>query len=160
MGVALGYGFTLAVTDAGTVFSFRYCRCGALGHGSLEAEMLPRRIKALAQMRRRFVAVIAGYRHTLALTVEGELYGWGRGGVNDHGRNELDADANGHRRNELTPRQVASLDGHRVKHVDAGALSSCSVTEKGELYTWGGGYLASWAMGMRRTRTRRSGWRG
>jgi len=61
-------GFTLAVTDAGAVFSFGYSRYGALGHGSLEAEVLPRRIEALAQTGRRFVAVAAGEGHALALT--------------------------------------------------------------------------------------------
>ena len=41
VGVALGYGFTLAVTDAGAVFSFGD---GELGHGLSTSEVLPRRI--------------------------------------------------------------------------------------------------------------------
>jgi len=69
VGVALGgWGFTLAVTDAGAVFSFGYSQLGALGHGSFEAEVLPRRIEALALTGRRFVAVAAGASHALALT--------------------------------------------------------------------------------------------
>jgi len=127
VGVALGFGFTLAVTDASAVFSFGYCGCGSLGHGLLEAEVLPRRIEALARTGCRVVAVTAGDFHALALTEEGELYGWG------------DWEGNGHGANEHTPRQVAAFVGQRVKHVGAGAVSSCAVTEKGELYTWGGG---------------------
>jgi len=126
VGVALGFSFTLAVTDVGAVFSFGYCGCGSLGHGLLEAEVLPRRIQALARTGRRVVAVTAGDFHALALTEEGELYGWG------------DREGNGHAANEHTPRQVAAFVGQRVKHVGAGAVSSCAVTEKGELYTWGG----------------------
>ena len=126
MGVALGYAFTLVVTDAGAVFSFGDGDDGGLGHGSLEAEVLPRRIAALAQTGRRFVAVAAG-DHALALAEVGELYGWGCG------------DANGHGRAEPTPCQVAAFVGQRIKHVNAGAASSCVVTEKGELYTWGRG---------------------
>jgi len=127
MGVALGLGFTLAVTDAGAVFSFGYTLSGALGHGSLEAEVLPRRIEALTQTERRFVAVAAGDGHALALTEEGELYGWGC------------EDANGHGQYEYIPHQVISFVGQRVKYVDTGDNSSCAVTGKGELFTWGDG---------------------
>ena len=124
VGVALGYGFTLAVTDAGAVLSFGYSEEGVLGHGSLEAEVLPRRIEALAQTGRQFVAVAAGGDHALALTEEGELYGWGDGGANGHGREER------------TPRRVAALIAERVRLIDTGFDASCAVTEKGELFTW------------------------
>jgi len=125
VGVALGAGFTLAVTDAGAVFSFGFSRGGALGHGSLESEVLPRQIEALAGARRRFVAVAAGDCHALALTKEGELYGWG------------DDLANGHGRKERTPQRVAALIGQRVKLIAAKDYASCAVTETGELFTWG-----------------------
>jgi len=124
VGVTLGNGFTLAVTGAGAVFSFGYSDQGALGHGSLEAEVLPRRIEALAQTGRRFVTVAAGGDHALALTEEGELYGWGH------------ACANGHGREEPTPHRVAALIGERVKLVHAQDDASCAVTESGELFTW------------------------
>jgi alpha-tubulin suppressor-like RCC1 family protein len=127
VGVALGYGFTLAATDAGAVLSFGFSREGGLGHGSLTSmsDVLPRRIEALAQMRRRFVAVAAGFTHALALTEKGELYGWGN------------SKANGHGREERTPHRVAALIGQRVKLVNARFPSSCVVTEKGELFIWG-----------------------
>jgi len=125
VGVALGAGFTLAVTDAGAIFSFGFSRDGGLGHGSLESEVLPRRIEALAQTRQRFVAVAAGDFHALALTKEGELYGWG------------DGRANGQGREGRTPQRVAELIGQRIKLVDARDGCSCVVTEKGELFTWG-----------------------
>jgi len=125
VGVALGEGFTLAVTDAGAVFSFGFSRKGGLGHGSLESVVLPRRIEALAQTRRRFIAVAASECYALALTEEGELYGWG------------DRYVNGHWREERTPQRVAALIGQCVKLVDARDFVSCAVTEKGELFTWG-----------------------
>ena len=150
MGVALGEGFTLAVTDAGAVFSFGSSRRGGLGHGSLESEVLPRRIEALVQTRRRCVAVAAGARHALALTEEGELYGWGE---------EV---ANGHGREECTPQRLAALIGQCVKRVDARNDASCAVTEKGELFTWGihsaGGSLGH--EGLQLTPTRVAGLSG
>jgi len=125
VGVALGCDFTLAVTDAGAVFSFGFNHEGRLGHGSLVSEVQPRRIEALAQTRRRFVAVAAGDCHAFALTEEGWLNGWG------------DAEANGHGREELTPKRIAALIGQRVKLVNAQGCASGAVTEKGELFTWG-----------------------
>jgi len=86
--------------------------------------VLPRRIDALAQTGRRFVAVAAGNIHALALTDEGELYGWGAACANSHGSVEH------------TSRRVAALIGERVKLVAAGPHASCAVTEKGELFTW------------------------
>jgi len=123
--VAFGNGFTLAVTDAGAVFSFGCSREGGLGHGWLESMVLPWRIEALAQTKRRFVAVAAGFYHALALTAEGELYGWGAGNANGHGREER------------TPQRVAALLGQCVKFVNAQFHSSCAVTEEGELFSWG-----------------------
>jgi len=125
VGVALGDGFTLAVTDAGAVFSFGYSLHGVLGHDSCENEVLPRRIEDLAETGRRFVAVAAGICHALALTEEGELYGWGY------------EYANGHGGEGRTPQRVTALIGQRVKLVHGGDGCSCVVTEKGELFTWG-----------------------
>jgi len=125
VGVALGQGFTLAVTDAGAVFSFGFSWRIGLGHGSLESKVLPRQIDALAQTRQWFVVVTAADFHALALTEEGELYGWGYERSNGHGREER------------TPQRVAALVGQRVKLVNAQGLCSCAVTEKGELFTWG-----------------------
>jgi len=84
VGVALGHTFTLAVTDAGAVFSCGHCWLGALGHGSTTSEVLPRRIEALAETGRRFVAVAAGQFHALALNEEGQVYGWGHGLATGH----------------------------------------------------------------------------
>ena len=132
VGVALGYAFTLVVTDAGAVFS---CGCGdfdVLGHGSWKNELMPRCIEALTEMGRRFVAVAAGERHALALTEDGELYGWGCEGA-----------ANGYGREEHTPHRVAAFNSECIKLVHARALCSCAVTEKGELFTWGFDYAQS-----------------
>jgi len=160
VGVALGgIGFTLAVTDAGAVFSFGCGEDGVLGHEHGDTcftgqadEVLPRRIEALAQTGRRFVAVAAGDGHALALTEEGELYGWGHECANGHGHqrgdtayeyltaSSLDDELVEHyseHYSEHTPRLVAALIGVRVKLVDAQQDASCAVTEKGELFIWG-----------------------
>ena len=130
VGVALGLDFTLAVTDAGVVFSFGSSR--ALGHGLSTSEVLPRRIEALAETGRRFVAVAAGNYYALALAEERHLYEWG-------------SITNGH--GPSTPQLVTALAGIGVLLVYAQDCSSCAVTENGELYTWGWGYPTSFHLG-------------
>jgi len=127
VGVALGYSFTLAVTDVGAVFSFGCGDYGALGHSSVDSEVLPRRIQALAKTGQLFVAVAAGSHYAIALTEEGHVYGWGyyRGGPWPDLR---------------TPQLVTELAGVRVLLVYAHDSSACVVTRKGELYTWGLGH--------------------
>jgi len=131
VGVALGPGLTLAVIDAGAVFYFGFGFGLGLGgedtldHGSFKSEVLPRRIQALAVTGRRFVAVAAGEQHCLALTAEGQVYGWGLGYANGHGQDQD------------TPKLVAALAGERVALVYAHGGCSCAVAEKGEFYAWG-----------------------
>ena len=125
VGVALGHGFTLAVTDAGAVFSFGYNEDGALGHGSSVSEVLPRQIEALTQTGRRFVAVAAADCQALALTEEGELYGWGEPQTAEEPLQRV-----------RVPQRIAELVGIQVKLVYALDASSCAVTETGELFSW------------------------
>jgi len=137
VGVALGDGFTLVVTDAGAVFSFGHSSKDALGHGSPEStgsrrQQLPRKIDALAVTGRRFVAVAAGEHHSLALTEEGHVYGWDLGFATGHGQDED--------KFVTTPQRLTALDGERITLVYAHAHSSSAVTEKGELFTWGQAY--------------------
>ena len=134
VGVALGYSLTLAVTDAGAVLSFGQSGTGALGHGLSTSEVVPRRIEAPAETGRRFVAVAAGNVHSLALTEEGHVYGWGYELANGHGQG-------------CTPQLVTALAGVRVLLVYAHECSSSAVTEKGELYTWGEAPLNTFHLG-------------
>jgi len=109
VGVAFGNGVTLGVTDAGAVFSFGVSAYGALVHGSSSAcEMLPRRIEALTETGRRFVALAAGDNHSLMLAKDGQVYGWGEGDANGSGLVERN-----------TPQRLTAFAGERVVLVHA-----------------------------------------
>jgi len=123
VGVALGGCFTLAVTDAGAVFPFGNSYW-ALGHDGSTIDVLPRRVEALSEMGRRFVAVAAGVFQSFALTEEGQVYGWGEGSANGHGH-------------DSTPQLVTALAGDSVVLVYALGCLSYAVTKRGELYTCG-----------------------
>ncbi|XP_043943342.1 probable E3 ubiquitin-protein ligase HERC1 [Protopterus annectens] len=75
-------GHTLAVTTEGEVFSWGDGDYGKLGHGSTATQKYPKLIQG-PLVGKRVVCVSAGYRHSAAVTDDGELYTWGEG---DFGR--------------------------------------------------------------------------
>ena len=80
------------------------------------------------------VDIDAGYKHSIAVTLEGDVYTWGRGRALGQG-----GDYNTQR---LSPTKVTGggLDGVVVVQVAAGELShSMALTAAGDLYTWGVG---------------------
>ncbi|XP_054985114.1 probable E3 ubiquitin-protein ligase HERC1 [Sorex araneus] len=75
-------GHTLAFTTEGEVFSWGDGDYGKLGHGNSSTQKYPKLIQGPLQGK-VVVCVSAGYRHSAAVTEDGELYTWGEG---DFGR--------------------------------------------------------------------------
>jgi alpha-tubulin suppressor-like RCC1 family protein len=146
--VAVGSSFTVAVTEAGAVYSFGVAD-GRIGHGRGDEDedvFLPKRIKALDGVH--VATVAAGDYHALALSRCGRVYSWGlmESGNWEIGRgndsNDGDSD------DPFTPQLITALIGERVRAIAAGSDMSCAVTDAGALYTWGKMTLAASAMGM------------
>ena len=74
--VAAGEHHSLALCD-GKVYSFGDGRHGKLGHGDAAPQMVPRVIAGLQGVRVSSVA--AAGTTSLAVTTDGEVYGWGHG---------------------------------------------------------------------------------
>ncbi|XP_071450243.1 probable E3 ubiquitin-protein ligase HERC1 [Hetaerina americana] len=75
-------GHSLALTEDGQVYSWGDGDYGKLGHGNLSIQKLPKPITG--SLSGKVVKTIhAGYRHSAAVTEDGELYTWGEG---DYGR--------------------------------------------------------------------------
>jgi alpha-tubulin suppressor-like RCC1 family protein len=134
--VAVGEGFTVAVTEAGAVYSFSEGD-GRLGHWRSNGEnvLLPKRIEALDGLH--VVSVAAGDWHALDLTKCGRVYLWGADGRDGlvHGLSSaiLDLDDD----DFDIPQLITALLGERVRAIAAGPDVSCAVTDAGALYTWG-----------------------
>lgn len=75
VGVAAAENHSLCVTKCGEVFSFGSNRFGQLGTAEEGSRCLPRRVEGLKGIR--CVAVAAGAKHSVALSVKGEVYVWG-----------------------------------------------------------------------------------
>lgn len=126
--IACGQTSSLAVTDNGEVYSWGYNGNGQLGVGNNVNQTNPCRITALQNVV--IVQVVCGYAHTLALSDEGSLYGWG---ANSYGQL-----GSGNKANAVTPIQVATGVG-RVVLVAAShySHSSAAQNQHGQVYMWG-----------------------
>eukprot|EP00741_Cyanophora_paradoxa_P018855 tig00021098_g18201.t1 len=76
--VACGEEFTVAVSEAGELFTWGWGGCGQLGHGDTKSQRSPKRVEGLAGDKALPVRAIAcGVGHTCVLTTGGEVWLWG-----------------------------------------------------------------------------------
>ena len=101
---------------------------GQLGTGSLDSELVPRRVEAF--MGANVVEVSCGYIHTMVLIDTGGVFTWGRGADHRLGLGSTNS--------ELVPRRVEALDGMPVIGIAGGVGHSMAWTTD-SLYTWGSG---------------------
>lgn len=122
--------FSLSRNDNGlAVFSWGRGEDGQLGIGDTSDQDEPTYVDALRGVGVRQIACGSG--HTVVLTMEGEVYTWGRG---DDGR--LGHGDNGWK---YVPRITQSLLGQIIVHVTCGSYHTAAVASNGDLFTWGGG---------------------
>ncbi|RZC54280.1 hypothetical protein C5167_013139 [Papaver somniferum] len=73
--VACGWRHTISVCASGSLYTYGWSKYGQLGHGDCEDQLIPHQLQAL---RNDVISQISGgWRHTMALTSDGKLYGWG-----------------------------------------------------------------------------------
>lgn len=104
---------------------------GLLGQGQTGDDVLelavPTPLESMQQVSVRGVA--ASEFCSMAVTEDGRVYSWGPAVVClGHGDWE----------EQCVPRLIAGLNGVRVHHLAAGAWHSAALSDRGELFTWGG----------------------
>ncbi|XP_056135403.1 probable E3 ubiquitin-protein ligase HERC1 isoform X2 [Lampris incognitus] len=122
-------GHTLAFTTEGEVFSWGDGDYGKLGHGNSSTQKYPKLIQGPLQGK-VVVCVSAGYRHSAAVSEDGELYTWGEG---DFGRL-------GH--GDSNSRNIPTLvkDISNVAEVSCGSSHTITLSKDGRtVWSFGGG---------------------
>ncbi|KAL1007751.1 hypothetical protein UPYG_G00091160 [Umbra pygmaea] len=122
-------GHTLAFTTEGEVFSWGDGDYGKLGHGNSSTQKYPKLIQGPLQGK-AVVCVCAGYRHSAAVSEDGELYTWGEG---DFGRL-------GH--GDSNSRNIPTLvkDISNVGEVSCGSSHTIALSKDGRtVWSFGGG---------------------
>ncbi|XP_076011637.1 putative E3 ubiquitin-protein ligase HERC1 isoform X3 [Genypterus blacodes] len=122
-------GHTLAFITEGEVFSWGDGDYGKLGHGNSSTQKYPKLIQGPLQGK-VVVCVSAGYRHSAAVSEDGELYTWGEG---DFGRL-------GH--GDSNSRNIPTLvkDISNVGEVSCGSSHTIALSKDGRtVWSFGGG---------------------
>ena len=127
--VSLGYKFSVALKQDGTVWSWGQNNDGELGLGNTTEYSEPQQI---TDIKEKITDVKTGYYHSIALTEKGEVYTWGYNGNGQLG--------NGTREDSLVPVKVTGLKN--VTKVNAYKYMTIALTQNGEVYAWGSGYGA------------------
>ncbi|XP_066566869.1 probable E3 ubiquitin-protein ligase HERC1 isoform X2 [Amia ocellicauda] len=122
-------GHTLAVTAEGEVYSWGDGDYGKLGHGNSATQKYPKIIQG-PLLGKVVVCVSAGYRHSAAVTNDGELYTWGEGDFGRLGHSDS------HSRN--VPTLVKDISG--VGQAACGSSHTIAVAQDGRVvWSFGGG---------------------
>ena len=127
--ISLGYKFSVALKQDGTVWSWGQNNDGELGLGNTTEYSEPQQI---TDIKEKITDVKTGYYHSIALTEKGEVYTWGYNGNGQLG--------NGTREDSLVPVKVTGLEN--IAKVNAYKYMTIALTQNGEVYAWGSGYGA------------------
>ncbi|XP_027882785.1 E3 ubiquitin-protein ligase HERC2 isoform X2 [Xiphophorus couchianus] len=121
----------LALSSEGEVYSWGEAEDGKLGHGNRSPCDRPRVIESLRGVE--VVDIAAGGAHSACITTSGELFTWGKGryGRLGHGDSE----------DQLKPKLVDALQGHRVIDVACGSgdAQTLCLTDDDMVWSWGDG---------------------
>ena len=125
--ISCGQTSTMVALESGEVYGWGYNGNGQLGLGNNINQLSPSRV---ASVQGCVVKVVCGYAHTLALSDEGELYGWG---ANSYGQL-----GTGTKANSCIPTRVAEDIG-RVIDIAASHYNhiSAAITQDSTVYMWG-----------------------
>jgi len=125
--VAAGSGHSLALTSNGRVYSCGQGDFGALGHDNINSLGAFTFIQTLTGLG--VTQVACGEYHSVALTIDGYLWSWGRGRHGQLGHGDREA--------RVRPFQILSLKEHHIKQVSCGDSHSLCCDNSGHVFAWG-----------------------
>ncbi|KAG5528963.1 hypothetical protein RHGRI_029580 [Rhododendron griersonianum] len=149
--VACGWRHTISVSSSGGLYTYGWSKYGQLGHGDFEDHLVPHRLEALGE---HFISQISGgWRHTMALTSNGKLYGWGwnkfgQVGVGDSVDHCSPLQVRfPHEQAIIIPISLVDLHVHdfndnnifKVVHISCGWRHTLAFTERQNVFSWGRG---------------------
>lgn len=119
-------GFTIALKENGTVWSYGLNDKGQLGLGDTENRDEPTQVTSIKDIKQ----LATGYSHTVALAQDGSIYTWGVGTSGQLGT--------GTEENKNIPVKISGLKN--IKKVGAYKNISLALDNDGYVYVWGQGY--------------------
>ncbi len=133
--LATGGSHSLALCSNGTLVAWGDNSSGQLGCGNLPAQHdVPTAVLQTNGLSgRTVIAIAAGNSHSLALTSDGQVFGWGSNASGQLGRSDTSLNLNA----PIHLSQLGALADKQVVAIAAGAHHSLALTADGLLYAWG-----------------------
>lgn len=133
LAIAAGDQHSAAISSNNELYTWG---CGAyyrLGHGLTFDELTPKKVEVLEDVY--VTQVSCGVSHTLCITNEGFIYGWGNGMCGKLGIEEKCT------KNYILPTRIGTylrkFRRKQFQEVCAGPLHSLTLTDDGIIYSWG-----------------------
>ena len=120
--VCAGDGFSVFLDTLGQVFTCGKANFGRLGQGHLISLNNPCKITWFTKNKIKIKDVEAGGRHCLAVSVDGQLYGWGFGFYHQLGQKEDNED-------HIDPVKISVVD-NEVRYREDGKVEKVIVKQK------------------------------
>ncbi|KAK1258466.1 Ultraviolet-B receptor UVR8 [Acorus gramineus] len=127
--VACGWRHTITVSSSGALYTYGWSKYGQLGHGDFEDHLIPHQLEALSSSCISQIA--GGWRHTMALTSDGKLYGWG---WNKFGQVGVCDNVD-----HCSPVHVKFPDEQKVIKISCGWRHTLAISERNNVFSWGRG---------------------
>ncbi|XP_013411436.1 RCC1 and BTB domain-containing protein 1 [Lingula anatina] len=119
----------LSITAGGDLYSWGHNGYCQLGNGSTNQGTVPMLISTNL-IGKKICQVACGSHHSLARTLEGEVFAWGQNNCGQVG--------SGTTTNQPTPRRVTACIGSKVVvQIACGQTSSMALLDTGDVYGWG-----------------------
>ena len=141
LGVASGFGHSIALSRSGALYSWGWNRDGQLGVGDLDNRTSPQRL-ALGETPMQHVACGGG--HSAVVSTSGELFCFGSGSCGQLGLGE------GEQENALQPTLVSTLvrDGVHVALAACGEEFTIAIADNQSVYAFGLGNVGQMGGGV------------
>ncbi|MBA0799453.1 hypothetical protein Gohar_009970, partial [Gossypium harknessii] len=138
--VACGWRHTISVSVIGGLYTYGWSKYGQLGHGDFEDHLVPYKVEALANSSIKQIS--GGWRHTMALTSDGKLYGWGwnkfgQVGVGDN--TDICSPVQVKFPNDQAHSCYCCFQILKVVQVSCGWRHTLAITEEQNIFSWGRG---------------------
>lgn len=124
--LAAGSNHSCAIDTAGNAWCWGLNTSGQLGDGTTTRALQPRKVAGIG---RSVNAIVAGSRHTCAVTDTGAMLCWGGNGSGQLGTGSASS-------RQLSPTPVMGMDSG-VEAIAAGTFHTCSMARNNEVHCWG-----------------------
>ncbi|XP_072902010.1 RCC1 and BTB domain-containing protein 1-like isoform X1 [Hemitrygon akajei] len=142
--VACGSNHSMVLTTDGEVYSWGSNSSGQVGSGSgfgsTATQATPRRVVHGLE-NRKVVTIACGQQFSMAVTDNGEVFGWG-----SNGNGQIGSGISG---NHFIPWRLNALQGICVLQIACGYAHTLALTDDGLLYAWGANAVGQLGSGNR-----------